>query len=459
MSAFFVRYIVFLLYKIDMNRIAYQKLLDWKNKSNRLPLIIQGARQVGKTWLMKEFGRNEYEHTAYFNFESSIELHNIFKSGFNISRIIKSLEILNGNEINPDNTLIIFDEIQSCPEALTSLKYFQENAPNFHVFAAGSLLGVAMHQGVSFPVGIVHLFTLYPLTFHEYLQAINENALLMAIIQNDHEILKSFHGILTEHFKKYLYVGGMPAVVNKFASNSDLLSVRELQLQILASYENDFSKHAPISQLPRIRMIWQSIVSQLAKENSKFIYSLIRKGSRAKEFELAIEWLSNAGLIHKVNRINKSGMPITAYADWNDFKLYLHDVGLLGALANLPPNVILEGNHVFEEFKGVLSEQFICQQIVSQSLQPFYWSPDEGRSEVDFIIQKSDQIIPIEVKSSENLKSRSLRVYYDKYLPKECIRTSLSPYILQDWMKNIPMYSFQQWVISNPYEYEEGRIL
>ena len=451
MSAFFVRYIVFLLYKIDMNRIAYQKLLDWKNKSNRLPLIIQGARQVGKTWLMKEFGRNEYEHTAYFNFESSIELHNIFKSGFNISRIIKSLEILNGNEINPDNTLIIFDEIQSCPEALTSLKYFQENAPNFHVFAAGSLLGVAMHQGVSFPVGIVHLFTLYPLTFHEYLQAINENALLMAIIQNDHEILKSFHGILTEHFKKYLYVGGMPAVVNKFASNSDLLSVRELQLQILASYENDFSKHAPISQLPRIRMIWQSIVSQLAKENSKFIYSLIRKGSRAKEFELAIEWLSNAGLIHKVNRINKSGMPITAYADWNDFKLYLHDVGLLGALANLPPNVILEGNHVFEEFKGVLSEQFICQQIVSQSLQPFYWSPDEGRSEVDFIIQKSDQIIPIEVKSSENLKSRSLRVYYDKYLPKECIRTSLSPYILQDWMKNIPMYSFQQWVISNPY--------
>jgi predicted AAA+ superfamily ATPase len=459
MSTFLVCYIVFLLYKIDMHRIAYQKLLDWKNKSNRLPLIIQGARQVGKTWLMKEFGQNEYEHTAYFNFESSIELHNIFKSGFNISRIIKSLEILNGNEINPDNTLIIFDEIQSCPEALTSLKYFQENAPNFHVFAAGSLLGVAMHQGVSFPVGKVELFTLYPLTFHEYLQAINENALLMAIIENDHEILKSFHAILTEHFKKYLYVGGMPAVINKFASNSDLLSVRELQLQILASYENDFSKHAPISQLPRIRMIWQSIVSQLAKENSKFIYSLIRKGSRAKEFELAIEWLSNAGLIHKVNRINKSGMPITAYADWNDFKLYLHDVGLLGALANLPPNVILEGNHVFEEFKGVLSEQFICQQIVSQSFQPFYWSPDEGRSEVDFIIQKSDQIIPIEVKSSENLKSRSLRVYYDKYLPKECIRTSLSPYILQDWMKNIPMYSFQQWVISNPYEYEEGRIL
>jgi predicted AAA+ superfamily ATPase len=345
--------------------------------------------------------------------------------------------------------LIIFDEVQSCPEALTALKYFQENAPNFHVFAAGSLLGVAIHQGVSFPVGKVELFTLYPLTFHEYLQAVGEISLLRAIIQNDHEILKSFHGLLTEHFKKYLYVGGMPAVVSKFASNADLLSVRELQLQILASYENDFSKHAPISQLPRIRMIWQSIVSQLAKENSKFIYSLIRKGSRAKEFELAIEWLSNAGLIHKVNRINKSGMPITAYADWNDFKLYLHDVGLLGALASLPANVILEGNRVFEEFKGVLSEQFICQQIVSQSLQPFYWSPDEGRSEVDFIIQKSDQIIPIEVKSSENLKSRSLRVYYDKYLPKECIRTSLSPYILQAWMKNIPMYSFQQWVISN----------
>lgn len=459
MSTFLVRYIVFLLYKIGMDRIAYHKLLDWKNKSNRLPLIIQGARQVGKTWLMKEFGRNEYQHTAYFNFESSIELQNIFKSGFNISRIIKSLEILNGNEINPDNTLIIFDEIQSCPEALTSLKYFQENAPNFHVFAAGSLLGVAMHQGVSFPVGKVELFTLYPLTFHEYLQAINENALLIAIIQNDHEILKSFHIILTDHFKKYLYIGGMPAVVNKFASNSDLLSVRESQLQILASYENDFSKHAPISQLPRIRMIWQSIVSQLAKENSKFIYSLIRKGSRAKEFELAIEWLSNAGLIHKVNRINKSGMPITAYADWNDFKLYLHDVGLLGALANLPANVILEGNHVFEEFKGVLSEQFICQQIVSQRLQPFYWSPDEGRSEVDFIIQKSDQIIPIDVKSAENLKSRSLRVYYDKYLPKECIRTSLSPYILQDWMKNIPMYSFQQWVISKPYECEGDRFL
>ncbi len=431
-----------------MIREAYSFLQLWKKQSNRKPLIIQGARQVGKTWLMKEFGKNEYKQTAYFNFESTHELNRIFKYGYTIQQIISALNILAGFQIQSSDTLIIFDEIQACPEAITSLKYFQENSPEYSIFAAGSLLGVAIHQGVSFPVGKVDFMTLYPLSFHEFLSAMGKLDLLKALIQEDFVLIEIFKDQYIELLKQYYFIGGMPEVVKDFALNTNYKKVREIQKNIINAYENDFSKHAPITQLPRIRMVWKSIVGQLAKENSKFIYNVLRTGARAKDFELAIEWLKDAGLIIITNRISKPGIPLSAYSDWTSFKVYLNDVGLLCAMGDLNSEIVLSGHALFGEFKGAVSEQFVIQQLVSQNCKAYYWSPENGKSEVDFVIQKENRVIPIEVKSSENLKSRSLRVYYDKYKPDITIRTSLSGYKQQDWMRNIPLYGFQAWVKS-----------
>jgi predicted AAA+ superfamily ATPase len=429
-----------------MKRAAYKQLLDWKQQSNRKPLIIQGARQVGKTYLMKSFGAAEYQDVAYFNFEITRTLSAIFQKGYAITSMISSLEILHGKPINPSETLIIFDEIQACPEALTALKYFYEEAPEYHIFAAGSMLGVAIHQGVSFPVGKVSFLPLYPLSFHEFLEASGAQSLLQAIDKDQLDILQMLALELLDYYKMYCFLGGMPEVLKNYFEYNDLNRARGIQNDILQSYENDFSKHAPIAQLPRIRMVWQSIVPQLAKENSKFLYSLLRTGGRAKEFEMAIEWLKDAGVIHKVVRLSKPGIPITSYADFSDFKIYLSDVGLLGAMANLPIDVVLEGHRLFEEFKGVMAEQIICQLLLSNGYTAHYWSPEAGKSEVDFVIQKDMRIVPIEVKSGENLRSRSLRVYFDKYQPQECIRTSLAGYQKQDWVKNIPMYLFERWL-------------
>ena len=429
-----------------MKRAAYKQLLDWKQQSNRKPLIIQGARQVGKTYLMKSFGAAEYQDVAYFNFEITRTLSAIFQKGYAITSMISSLEILHGKPINPSETLIIFDEIQACPEALTALKYFYEEAPEYHIFAAGSMLGVAIHQGVSFPVGKVSFLPLYPLSFHEFLEASGAQSLLQAIDKDQLDILQMLALELLDYYKMYCFLGGMPEVLKNYFEYNDLNRARGIQNDILQSYENDFSKHAPIAQLPRIRMVWQSIVPQLAKENSKFLYSLLRTGGRAKEFEMAIEWLKDAGVIHKVVRLSKPGIPITSYADFSDFKIYLSDVGLLGAMANLPIDVVLEGHRLFEEFKGVMAEQIICQLLLSNGHSAHYWSPEAGKSEVDFVIQKDMRIVPIEVKSGENLRSRSLRVYFDKYQPQECIRTSLAGYQKQDWVKNIPMYLFERWL-------------
>ncbi len=429
-----------------MKRAAYKQLLDWKQQSNRKPLIIQGARQVGKTYLMKSFGAAEFQDVAYFNFEITRTLSAIFQKGYEITSMISSLEILHGKPINPSETLIIFDEIQACPEAITALKYFYEEAPEYHVFAAVSMLGVAIHHGVSFPVGKVAFLPLYPLSFHEFLDAIGAQSLLQAIVNDQLDILQMLALELLNYYKMYCFLGGMPEVLNNYFEYNDLHRARGIQNDILQSYENDFSKHAPIAQLPRIRMVWQSIVPQLAKENSKFLYSLLRTGGRAKEFEMAIEWLKDAGVIHKVVRLSKPGIPITSYSDFSDFKIYLSDVGLLGAMANLPIDVVLEGHRLFEEFKGVMAEQIICQLLLSNGYRTHYWSPEAGKSEVDFVIQKDTRIIPIEVKSGENLRSRSLRVYFDKYQPQECIRTSLAGYQKQDWVKNIPMYLFERWL-------------
>lgn len=430
-----------------MKRIAYKELLDWKNRPNHKPLIIQGARQVGKTWLMKEFGKNEYVRTAYFNFENTKSLPQIFKAGYDIPTIIRSLNILAGFSIEPEDTLIIFDEIQNCPEAITSLKYFNENHPEYSILAAGSLLGVAIHQGVSFPVGKVEFMTLHPLNFLEFMDATGNEMISSAITTGDQSVVDIFHEKYISVLKEYYFTGGMPEVVQQFAANKDYSEVRRIQNQILFAYENDFSKHAPINQLPRIRMVWQSIVGQLAKENSKFIYSILRTGARAKEFELAIEWLKDAGLIHRVSRIEKPGMPLTAYADWTSFKIYLHDVGLLCAMADVSAEILLNGDDLFTEFKGVISEQFVLQQLVSYAYQPFYWAPEQSQAELDFIIQKQNKIIPIEVKSSTNLRSRSLRLYYDKYHPETCIRSSLTTFQQENWMINIPLYQLANWLI------------
>ena len=429
-----------------MKRAAYNVLLDWKGKSGRKPLIIQGARQVGKTWLMREFGKKEFGQTAYFNFEINKALHSIFKSGFDTGKIISSLNIVAGFKIEPSNTLIILDEIQACPEAITSLKYFQENSPEYNIFAAGSLLGVAIHGGVSFPVGKVDFLTVFPLDFPEFLDAMGHSQLSAALESGDTALIENFNDLLIDLLKQYYFIGGMPEVVNSFIKDFDYHHAREIQDNILTAYENDFSKHAPISQLPRIRMIWQSIVGQLAKENSKFIYSILRKGSRAKEFELSIEWLKDAGLIHKVIRVSKPGLPVSAYADWSDFKIYLNDVGLMCALGNLNAEIILSGHDLFKAFKGTVSEQFVLQQLISLGFHPYYWAPENADAEIDFLIQKENQVVPIEVKSAENTRSRSLRSYYDKYQPKTCIRTSLAGFKKQDWMENIPLYFFHQWL-------------
>jgi len=432
-----------------MKRKAYGTLLEWKNSPKRKPLIIQGARQVGKTFLMKQFGEEEFQYVAYFNFESHPALAKVFDYDLSPETIVKSLRLLSDSIIEPENTLIIFDEIQACPKALTSLKYFQENAPHYPILAAGSLLGVAIHQGVSFPVGKVDFLQLKPFDFIEFLQVTNNEKWARLLEEGDWGLQEVMSQQIIQLLKQYLLVGGMPEVVVNFGKTGDLEQVRAIQESILLAYENDFSKHAPIDQLPRIRLVWRSIVGQLAKENSKFVYSVLRKGSRAKDFELAIEWLKDAGLVYKVTRVNKSSWPLEAYAIWDDFKLYLHDCGLLGAMALLPPAIILDENRLFTEFKGILSEQFSVQQLVSQNLPLYYWRPQNAEAEVDFLLPLKNQIIPLEIKSSENVRSRSLSVYAKTYEPKICVRASLLPYRHQQWLENIPLFSLGPWLQKN----------
>jgi len=425
-------------------RQAISELDKWKNKPDRIPLVIRGARQVGKTWLMKEFGRTRYPQTAYINFEGNNNMQRLFSGDFDIKRIIGGLNIEAECSIEPDNTLIIFDEVQEVPNALTSLKYFQENAPEYDIIAAGSLLGVALHPGTSFPVGKVTFLNLYPLTFIEFIQALEKNQYLEILIKQDWDLISSFKSRYMELLKQYIFTGGMPEVVASFSANNDYLEARKIQERILLAYEQDFSKHAPNNIVPRIRMLWNSIPSQLSRENRKFMYGLIRKGARAREYEMAMMWLNDSGLIHKVNRITKPGIPLKAYEDSNAFKLYILDTGLLSALSGLGPKVILEGNRIFDEFKGALTEQYVLQQLKSfKDINIFYWSAEVGTSEVDFIIQKGETIRPVEVKSSENLRAKSLKVYKEKFNPKVSIRTSMSDYRKEEWLVNIPLYAIQ----------------
>lgn len=425
-----------------MYRESIVSLNKWKEDKFRKPLIVRGARQVGKTWLLQEFGRRSYSKFVYVNFEDTPTLQNIFANDFDIGRIITVLQIYAQTTITAEDTLIILDEIQSAERGITSLKYFCEKAPQYHVIAAGSLLGMGLHSQVSFPVGKVDFLDMRPLSFSEFLLSLNESALVDALNAKNWSVISIFTEKLKEYLRYYFYVGGMPEVVDAFAQTRDWQLIRRIQNRILNSYEGDFSKHAPKETVPRIRMVWQSIPSQLAKENKKFVYGVIREGARAKDFELAIQWLVDCGLLLKSHRVSKPGIPLAAYQNISAFKLFLHDVGLLGAMAGLNVRTIIEGDEIFTEFKGALTEQYVMQQLRLESERYIgYWTNERSTAEVDFVIQEEGEVIPIEVKSGENLKAKSFRLFCEKFQPKKAIRTSLTDYKEESWMENVPLYA------------------
>lgn len=428
-----------------MYRFAIDKLYQWKNNKRRKPLIIEGARQVGKTWLMKEFGRLAYEDTFYINFDSNTRMTELFSVDLDVERLIMGLELYVGRKIQADKALLIFDEVQEVPRALSSLKYFCENAPQYHIICAGSLLGIALHQGTSFPVGKVDFLKLSPLSFEEYLMAIGKEQFVDLLKKQDVQMMTSFKQTYIDALKQYYYIGGMPEVVQSFVDHKDFNEVREIQKRILFAYEQDFSKHAPKEIVPKLRMLWNNIPSQLAKENKKFLYGLVREGARAKDFETAIMWLSDCGLIHKVGRINAAGVPLRAHEDLKAFKLFLVDVGLLSCMAGIHYRTLLDGNQLFVEFKGALSEQYVCQQLKTlDNIDVYYYTNERGSCEVDFVLDIENNIIPLEVKAEVNLRSKSLKMFHEKYSPEISIRTSMMDYKKEEWLLNLPLYAITQ---------------
>lgn len=428
-----------------MERNAFTNLQAWRLDARRKPLVLNGARQVGKTWLLKEFGKREYRNVAYINFESNERMMGLFSSNLDPARLLMGLRVETGQPIEPETTLIIFDEVQENPKALTSLKYFHENAPQYHLAAAGSLLGVSMHAGNSFPVGKVDFLNLYPLSFLEFLHATGESNMADLVSSSDWSMIDAFREKLTESLRYYYCVGGMPESVTTFVATKDLGQVRTFQKKLLEAYERDFSKYAKPEMVPRIRAVWNSLPAQLAREQKKFMYGLVREGARAREYENAIEWLCDAGLLHKIFRVSKPGLPLKAYQELNAFKLYMLDIGLLAAHAGLATQTVLHGNALFEEFKGALTEQYVAQELcLMEGANASYWSSDTSKAEVDFLIQTQDSIYPLEVKSAENLQAKSLRVYNEKFSPPRCFRTSLSPYRKESWLTNIPLYALSE---------------
>jgi len=427
-----------------MYRNAIEQLNKWKQKLSKKPLIIRGARQVGKTWLMREFGRIAYEKTVYVNFDNNRQMEELFAADMRIERIITGIELYAGHKINAENTLLIFDEIQEVPKALSALKYFNENAPQYQIICAGSLLGVALHHGTSFPVGKVEFMDLYPLSFAEFMQAMGKERFADLLNTGDYAMATAFKQEYIDVLKYYYYVGGMPEAVQSFADNRDFNEVREIQERILLAYEQDFSKHAPNETVPRIRMLWNSIPAQLTKENKKFIYGVIKEGARAKDYEMALMWLADCGLVHKVHRVSAPNIPLKAYEDIKAFKLFLVDVGLLACMVRLNQTVLLNGNELFKEFKGALTEQYVLQQFKTlKGMAAYYWTNDRGSAEVDFLIDNGNEVIPIEVKAETNLKAKSLRIFFEKFTPKTVIRTSMTDYKQEDWLLNLPLWAVE----------------
>ena len=428
-----------------MERTAYTQLYAWKQNADRKPLILNGARQVGKTWLLRTFGKQEYENTAYINCDGNKQAEELFNGDYDTERIIRNIGALTGQQIHEKKTLIILDEIQQIPRVLPSLKYFCENARGYHVAAAGSLLGLNLHEGTSFPVGKVDVINLYPLSFEEFIKAAAGEQLFSVLGNSTLSELSALHSKFTELLREYYFTGGMPEAVSAFISGKSVQEVRRIQQMILYAYEKDISKHAPAHEIQRIHQVWESIPQQLAKENRKFIYGAVKRGARAKNFELAIQWLSDAGLVYKVQRIRKVQLPLKFYEDFDTFKLFMLDCGLFGALAEAPADRILIGDAVFEEYKGAFTEQFVMQQLKTLSdVSVYYFSADDSKQELDFILQQDSRIIPVEVKAEENLRAKSLHQFVLDNPGLKGIRLSMSSYREQDWMTNIPLYAAER---------------
>ena len=426
-----------------MQRKILQFLQNWKQNPNRKPLIIQGARQVGKTWAMKHFGEQSFEQVAYINFDNNSRMKTLFSGDYDINRLILGLKIESGVDIQAHNTLIIFDEVQEVPQALSSLKYFYENAPEFYIVSAGSLLGVFLHHQVSFPVGKVGFLPLYPMDFHEFLRAMGKQDLVELLNLKDWPLISAMKSRYIELLRQYYFVGGMPEAVKVFIETQNFDAVRQVQKNLLMAYEQDFSKHIRDGQtVQKVRSIWHAIPEQLAKENKKFIYANLQKGARSKDYEIALQWLKDSGLVYSVPRIKKPHLPLSAYQD-NAFKLYGLDIGLLSAQSHLDASVLLDGSRIFSEFKGALTEQYVLQQLIANQDNPvFYWATEKGTAEVDFVVQQKQAVIPIEVKAEENLKAKSLKVYVEQFQPERAFRFSMADYREQDWLVNVPLYGF-----------------
>ncbi|MDR2063843.1 MAG: AAA family ATPase [Candidatus Nomurabacteria bacterium] len=425
-----------------MYRDKLKELEKWRKSKTRKPLIIRGARQVGKTWLAKKFGRMHYKNVAYIYFFQNQRMRDLFESSPTTEQILLGLKAESGIDIEPEKTLIIFDEIQEVPAALSALKYIYETAPEYQIIATGSLLGVSLHSENSFPVGKVDYLDLRPLSYHEFLAALGETQLLELLDRQNYEMIAIFKNRFIDLLKQYYLIGGMPEVVKDYVANKSFKSARVIQKKILADYKADFGKHVPKSQVPRLNQVWESIPKQLAKENNKFVYGVLREGARSKEYEQALWWLEDAGLVTIIKRIEAPKLPLVAYiSEPPIFKMFLVDVGLLSAMGNISERIVLEKNELFEEFKGSLTEQFVLNELLLiPDIQINYWSRDDATAELDFVVQLNDEIVPIEVKAEENLNSKSLRVFADKYAPKHAVRTSMSNYRKDDWLTNIPLY-------------------
>ncbi len=425
-----------------MERKIYRQLVEWKNSDSRKPLILNGVRQCGKTYILKEFGRKEFQSLAYISCDRNEDLQSLYAGGFHVDNIIRGISALTGVDVLPGKTLIFLDEVQAFPKALEALKYFCEDAPEYHIAVAGSLLGIALHQGVSFPVGKVTTLQLYPMDFEEFLMAKGEKQLLGIMQEQKFEVLNLLHEKCKDLLREYYYVGGMPEVVKSYVEKKQLSLIRTLQNEILSNYARDFSKHAPQQEVPRISMVWQSILGQLSKENKKFIYGVLKKGGRAKEFEVAIQWLIDAGLIHKVNKCSKPELPLKFYEDFSAFKLYLCDCGLMGAMADTAARDVLLGDAIFTEYKGAFTEQYVLQQILAQGIQNiYYYSAEDSRMEMDFLLQREGKLLPIEVKGGTSTKATSLHNYLQQHPDIHAIRFSMLPYKEQEHLTNLPLYA------------------
>lgn len=425
-----------------MKRFLMDELVAWKDKPRRKPLILNGARQVGKTWLLKEFGRTHFDNCAYVNLDDNPGMREQFELGYDIPRIISAIQFETGEPVSKGTTLIILDEIQECPKALTSLKYFCEDAPEYAVAAAGSLLGITIHEGSGYPVGKVNALDLHPLHFREFLAATGNQNLCDLIDSGDASLINSFASKLVPLLRQYYYVGGMPEAVGAFLERGLLADAREVQLEILQGYERDISKHLGRTQAEYALAAWGSIPNHLGRENKKFVFSHIASGARAKNYRAGIMWLAQAGIATLVRRISKPGIPLSPYADDTAFKLFLVDVGLLGAMSQLDKETVIGGSAIFEEFKGSLTEQYVCQQLVSDcGVTPYYWSAENSSGEIDFLAQKSNSVYAIEVKAEENLRSKSLRAFKKSHPEIESVRFSLSGHRKQDWMTNVPLHA------------------